>query len=260
VPTATATDGAALAFEATGKGPNLLFLHGWAGSGDAFHGVIGHLDLTRLRVISVDLRGHGNSDTGDGDYSLDRLTDDALAAADAAGADDLVVLGFSMGAKFAQHLTLTAPDRVAGLILVAGCPAGEIPLPPELLDDWCGRTGDAAKLAEVTLQYSSNPIDPEELERWGRNAAVISRPTLQGTLETCIATSFDDQIGAVAAPTLVVGGTTDAIFTPALMRDAVAGPIAGARLVLVDAGHEILLEAPAKLAALVEAFLAGLGR
>jgi pimeloyl-ACP methyl ester carboxylesterase len=260
VPTATATDGAALAFEATGKGPNLLFLHGWAGSGDAFHGVIGHLDLTRLRVISVDLRGHGNSDTGDGDYSLDRLTDDALAAADAAGADDLVVLGFSMGAKFAQHLTLTAPDRVAGLILVAGCPAGEIPLPPELLDDWCGRTGDAAKLAEVTLQYSSNPIDPDELERWGRNAAVISRPTLQGTLETCIATSFDDQIGAVAAPTLVVGGTTDAIFTPALMRDAVAGPIAGARLVLVDAGHEILLEAPAKLAALVEAFLAGLGR
>jgi pimeloyl-ACP methyl ester carboxylesterase len=48
------------------------------------------------------------------------------------------------------------------------------------------------------------------------------------------------------------------MFTPDLLRDAVAAPLPGARLALLDAGHEIALELPQQLAALIEAFLAGL--
>ena len=49
------------------------------------------------------------------------------------------------------------------------------------------------------------------------------------------------------------------MFTPDLLREAVAAPLPGARLVLLDAGHEIAIELPGQLAALIEAFLAGLG-
>ena len=259
--TTAETDGAVLAYELTGTGPpDVLCLHGWAGTGAAFDGVIGALDTTQLRTIAPDLRGHGGSCGDDAEYTLELLTADALATADAAGADELVVLGFSMGAKFAQHLALTAPDRVVGLVLVAGCPAGEIPLPPELVADWNSRAGDVERLAELTLQFTTNPVDPAALDAWTRSAAAVSPAALAGTLTATIATSFAAEVGAISARTLVVGGASDAIFTPELLRDAVAAPIAGARLALLDAGHELLLEKPSELAALVQAFLAGLGR
>jgi hypothetical protein len=50
------------------------------------------------------------------------------------------------------------------------------------------------------------------------------------------------------------------MFGPAALRAAVVAPLARARLALIDCGHEIPLEAPRELAAVIEAFLAGLGR
>jgi pimeloyl-ACP methyl ester carboxylesterase len=64
--------------------------------------------------------------------------------------------------------------------------------------------------------------------------------------------------GRHAKPTLVIGGTGDTMFPPDALRAAVVGPLAQARLELVDCGHEIPLEAPHELAALIEGFLAGL--
>lgn len=72
-------------------------------------------------------------------------------------------------------------------------------------------------------------------------------------------TSFADRLGQVQAPTIVVGGTHDPIFSPQALQDGVAAPLAGARVALLDCGHEIPLEQPRELAALIEAFLAALG-
>jgi hypothetical protein len=49
------------------------------------------------------------------------------------------------------------------------------------------------------------------------------------------------------------------MFPPDALRAAVVAPLAGARLALVDCGHEVPIEAPRELAALTEAFIAGLG-
>jgi pimeloyl-ACP methyl ester carboxylesterase len=260
VPAAMTDDGTSIAYESAGEGPpNLLCMHGWAGSGRYFDATIEQLDLARVRAVTFDLRGHGRSDPAAGGFTLDRIAADALAVADAAGLDEFVVVGFSMSAKFAQYLALVAPERVGGLILVAGCPASEIPLPAELTDDWLGREGDAARMAEIASAYASNPIAPELLERFGEDAATIGRAALAGSLDAACATSFIDRVGAIAAPAIVIGGRHDAMFTPELLREAVAGPLPGARLALLDAGHEVGIELPGQLAALVEAFLGGLG-
>lgn len=259
MPVATTDDGISISYEVAGEGPpNLLCMHGWGGSGRYFDATIQQLD--RARAVTFDLRGHGHSDPAETGFTLDRIAADALAVADAAGIDEFVMLGYSMGAKFGQYLALVAPERVQGLILLAGCPAGEIPLPAELTDDWFGREGDAARMIEIAETYSTNPIAPELLERFGEDAAKVRRPALVGSLDAACATSFADRLGEIAAPALVVGGLHDSLFTPDLMRDAVAEPLPRARLVLLDAGHEIALELPRQLASLIEAFLAGSGR
>ena len=172
IPTAArADDGTAIAYRTRGTGPvDVLFMHGWAGSGANFQETLKYLDLTGVRVIAVDLRGHGDSDKPEGTFSLDRVAQDILAVADHLDSARFVVVGFSMSAKFAQYLACIAPGRVRGQMLVSGCPTGEIPFPAE------------------THQ----------------------------------------------------------------------APIPGARLVLLDANHEIPVERPRELAGLLEAFLAGL--
>ena len=261
MPVASTDDGISISYEIAGAGPpDLLCLHGWAGSGRYFDATLQQLDLTRVRAVTVDLRGHGRSDPAVAGYTLDQIAADALAVADAAGLGEFAVLGYSMSAKFAQYLALVAPERVTGLILVAGCPVGEIPLPAALTDDWLSREGDAVRMAEIAESFASNPIAPELLERFGEDAAAIGRAALEGTLDAALATSFADRVGEISTPALVIGGINDAMFTPELLREAVVAPLPGARLALLDAGHEIAIELPAELAAVVEGFLAGLPR
>jgi pimeloyl-ACP methyl ester carboxylesterase len=252
-------DGVSLAYRSVGDGQvGVLFIHGWAGSGAYFDETIAHLDPGRTRAVTFDLRGHGASDKEATDYSLDRIAGDTLAVMDAAGLDEAVIVGYSMSGKFALYLTCIEPSRVLGQVLVAGSPASEIPLPDEMLDDWYSREGDAERMVELTRGFVAGPVDEAALARFGRDAAVVPRSALEGTMNTCTESSFVDRLSGITAPTLVVGGLRDQIFTPDILRGGMVDQIPGARLALLDCGHEIPLEKPVEHAAIIEAFLAGL--
>ena len=256
MPTLSSTTLGEVAYGASGDGPTkLLLMHGWAGSGAYFDPMIEHLDPELVSCVSLDLPGHGSSTPASNRYSLDLIADVVIAVADAANADTFVLLGFSMSGKFAQYVTHRHPDRVVGQILVAGCPTGELPLPAELVDDWCSRAGDADRLAEIVSSCATQPIPAEVLAAVGRSAARVSESVLRETMDLCAGTSFSDQVAGSAVPTLVLGGSGDWLFTPDLLREGVVEPLADARLDILDCGHEIPLEAPLELARRVSQFL-----
>jgi len=256
VPFARTHDGVNIAYRTNGEGPpHVLFMHGWAGSGSYFDATLKLLDLSLARAVTFDFRGHGDSEPG-GAYGLDELLADTTAVADAAQAAEFVLVGYSMSGKFAQYVSARLPQRVLGQILVAGCPVGVLPMPPELLADWYARAGDAERLTALAAEYITQPVPPEELERFGREAARVSLAALRGTMESVTSTSFT----AAAVPTLVLGGLHDPMFTSDFMRDGVAAAIPGARLELLDCGHEIPIERPRELATLIEGFVAEVAR
>jgi pimeloyl-ACP methyl ester carboxylesterase len=164
-----------------------------------------------------------------------------------------------MSGKFGQYLACLRPDRVEGQILLSGAPAGPIPLPEETVRDWVGRAGDRDRLREVNAMFISQPVAPEVLDHCAVDAAKATRTALGETLNMCTQTTFADQLAGLRVPTLVVGGATDPMFPPEALRHGVAGPIAGARVAVLDSNHEIPIEQPRELAAVIEAFLAGLG-
>ena len=252
VPFARTADGVDIAYRTEGEGPpHVLFMHGWGGSGGYFDETLKHLDLSRLRAITFDFRGHGDSQPG-GAYGLDELLADTIAVADAAETTEVVLVGFSMSGKFAQYVSARSPEHVLGQILVAGCPVGELPLPPELVADWYACAGDAERMTALADPYITQPVDRDILARFGRQAARVPLAALQGTMEAVTSTSF----AAAAVPTLVIGGRHDPMFTPDSMHDGVAAAIPGARLELLDCGHEIPIEQPRELATLIEEFVA----
>ena len=252
-------DGVKISYRVMGEGPlTVLFMHGWSGSGAYFGEVLKYLDVTGLRAVTMDLRGHGESDKPDHGYTDERLAKDAFAVADAVGADTVVVVGFSMSGRFVQYLSVVAPERVRGQVLVAGCPASPIPLPEETRRDWVARAGDAERLREVAAMFITRPVEPAVLESFGTEAAKAAQIALDETLKVCMYASFVDKLESVHIPTLVVGGIHDPIFTPDALRGWVAS-MPRARLALLDSNHDIFLEQPREFAAVLEAFIAGLG-
>jgi pimeloyl-ACP methyl ester carboxylesterase len=258
MPFARTADDSRISFTAHGDGPpDLVMMHGWAGSGAYFEETLAHVDTRRVRALTFDFAGHGDSDPSQDEPTLDRLAAETIAIADAVGADAFVLVGFSMSAKFAQYLACLSPGRVLGLVLVAGCPASEIALPEEMIADWLRRAGDPRAMMELVEPFMTRPVASDALERFGRDAARVPRAALEGTLLACLTTSFVDRLRSLTMPTLVVGGLNDPIFSPEALRDGVLEALPGARLALLDCGHEIPLEAPRELAAVIEGFLAG---
>jgi pimeloyl-ACP methyl ester carboxylesterase len=251
-------EGVDLAYQSTGTGADVLFLHGWAGSGAYFDETIAHLDATRTRATTFDFRGHGRSAEGVAPWSLELVAEDALAVMDAARIENAVLVGYSMSGKFAQFVSCVAPERVRGQILVGGVPAAAFSLPDDLLEDWYERAGDEARMVDLMREIVPGPMDETALARFGREAALVSRETLEGSMTACLTASFEDRLAGTSTPTLVVGGTQDPLMTPDTLRATMVDAIPGARLALLDCSHEIPLERPRELAAVIEAFLAGL--
>ncbi|HVT43227.1 MAG TPA: alpha/beta fold hydrolase, partial [Thermoanaerobaculia bacterium] len=70
-------------YETRGEGPlTVVFMHGWSGTGDYFRETLEHLDLTGLRTVTMDLRGHGDSGKAASDYTDERLAKDVFSVAD----------------------------------------------------------------------------------------------------------------------------------------------------------------------------------
>ncbi|MFC9767627.1 alpha/beta fold hydrolase [Rhodococcus jostii] len=99
-----------------GDGPVLLALHGHFGRSRIFAPMGAEL-AERYRVIALDQRAHGLSDSG-GDLTPAAYVADVAAFLRALDLGPVAVLGHSMGGAVAYHLAASHPDLVSALIVV----------------------------------------------------------------------------------------------------------------------------------------------
>ena len=118
-------DGTRIAYGVSGAGPFLMLLHGGGQTRHDWHnaGYVKRL-APEFTVITVDQRGHGASDkpTDASAYAIERLMEDMLAVADAAGARSFGLWGFSYGANTGRYLAARS-DRVESMVYI-GIPFG----------------------------------------------------------------------------------------------------------------------------------------
>jgi len=158
-------------------------------------------------------------------------------------------------------MACSQPERVHGLVLIAPVPAADIPFPDELKAQWLqvARERRMETFAPWVHQFTKEALPGPVLSDYFASVTSTAEHSLGATLDMCRQQGqFIDRLGATRARTLVLGGQADPMLPPEVLRQAVAGPIPGARLVTLACGHEIPLEQPQATAALIEAFLAGL--
>jgi pimeloyl-ACP methyl ester carboxylesterase len=104
--------------EFEGEQPTIIFMHGLTANAHSFDGLIAAGLSSAFNILSVDLRGRGESDAPDSGYTMKEHADDIIGLMDALKIEKVILAGHSFGGFLALYLAKFFPARVDKLILM----------------------------------------------------------------------------------------------------------------------------------------------
>jgi len=112
-------DGLRIAYDdaGAGNGPALLFTTGWCSTKERWSRVA-KLCAENRRVLSMEWRGHGDSDAPQADFGLQEMIADVLAVADDAGVEEFIPCAASHSGFVSIELRRRFPERIPRLVHV----------------------------------------------------------------------------------------------------------------------------------------------
>ena len=222
----TTQDNTKLYFKDWGAGRPVILLHGWPLSSDSWDDQAMAIADAGYRAIAYDRRGFGRSSQPWTGYDYNTLTDDLAAVIEQTGAQDAVLVGFSMGGgEVARYMSRHGARSVSKVALISSVvpfmlktednPDGT---DKSVFDEMtAGMKADRAKFFAdffknfYGVSLLSHPVS-EELMHVSRGVAM--QAGLKGTLACAGAfatTDFRPDLAAFKLPTLIIHGTEDKI-------------------------------------------------
>jgi pimeloyl-ACP methyl ester carboxylesterase len=269
-----------VAYKIFGKGDPILLFNGASDSMDAWDPSF----LTDLSsnhtVIIFDQRGIGDTTIGSKPYTIQQLANDTSGLLDALRISKADIMGYSLGGHIAQQFTVSYPEKVNRLILVATTCGGRdsIPKPPEFkklqseivdksLNNVSISQEEMKSLVVASLGSGWVRLHPESLDIPENMTLLQSKPGLipdamKNQMNVGFAWEATDWNGAcdglakIAKPTLVITGTDDNFYIPHENSLILTEKIPGAWLVQIkNAGHAVMDQYPAEIGKILNTFL-----
>jgi 3-oxoadipate enol-lactonase len=197
-----------------------------------------------LRILRVDLRGHGGSEPVPGDYTLEELAFDLATLIEALGVGPVDYVGLSVGGMIGEALALRFKESVASLMLCE--------TPPAALRN--AREIWAPRVAAARAANSLEPIADATMERWltpafqARNPGrwqqirdTVASTTVEGYCGTVAALShfdFTSELPNVRVPALVLYGEDDKASSPE-ENERLARLIPGGRFIALPGARHL---------------------
>jgi pimeloyl-ACP methyl ester carboxylesterase len=242
-----------LVFEDRSAGkPAFVFVHGTSCNRSFFAPQAEHF-ARRHRVVSVDLRGHGESDKPPGPYSIAVYADDIAYIIEQLGLGKTVAVGHSMGGVTVMQLAAAHLDCVAAIVMVDPAPLVSSPERRTALEAMAAAidAGDH----ERRSQFIRNMFLPTSDRQLVENVIAVMLATprhvaaeaIRGTL------AFNGRAAAALCkvPALHLAATPPR-NPPHLMAECLPNVVNGWT---VGAGHFNQLEVPDQVNAMIEGFL-----
>ncbi|GAA2181106.1 3-oxoadipate enol-lactonase [Brooklawnia cerclae] len=197
-------------------------------------------------VISFDARGHRNSSTPVGDYTLSALADDIVGLLDILGIARTSLVGLSIGGQIGLTFALEHPDRLDRLVVSnTGAKIGTA-------ESWSDRAatvrgeGLGSIVDKVVAGWLTPGFAAVHPELHARMREWFLANDAEGYAATCYALAHGDlrdSLGRITAPTLVIGATGD-LPTPPALTGQIAEAIPGAGFVAIPGAHLSVQESP----------------
>ncbi len=259
----TTINGARLFYTDQGdpQAPPVIFIHGFPFSHAMWSSQLEYLSHN-FRTIALDLRGHGQSDVGDGQYTIEGHVDDLMGLLDHLQIDRTAIVGLSMGGYITLRAVERHPDRFGAIVL---CDTRSE------ADDNAGKIKRAETAASVKVHgadvfargFLPVVFAPDSFQKCPVAVETV-RQLICGTPPLSLAgnliamagrTDTSGSLGKIKAPTLILVGEHDNL-TPVSAAQALQNGIPGAQLQVVPhAGHLSNLENPAAFNELLGTFL-----
>jgi len=243
-------DGKQLFYDIQGQGTPILMIHGSMST---------HRVWDKQRVLAkkyallfLDLPGHGQSESLEGDITVQRFSGIVAQLVQEIGHKGVFVMGHSLGGAIALQLALDHASLLGGLVLVGtGAKLGVLPAILEGL-----RTDYQAGIELATGQMAfAEGADTALVER--SKEECLQCPQEVGYNDFFACNNFDvrERLSEIRIPSLIVVGDEDKL-TPVKWSQYLADHLLNAELTIIEhAGHMVMLEQPDKLNQTIDAFL-----
>jgi len=243
-------------------GPPVVLIHGYTDSARDWVPLVPYL-ASRLRLLLLDLRGHGHSGKPECCYTRFDFAYDIKLLLDALQITRADIVGHSLGSVIAQTFAEFWPQRTGRVVLISstGCPPPGAPPRPPAYD----YAAEIRKLKEpidpdspFMIEWWSSPtkVDEEFIRRQRRDAAAIPLNVWLAVLDQGLGScDLQQTLPRLRAPTLLIWGSKDPIM-PEEVRQTLREALPHAEVrVFPGLGHNPFWEDPAAVARVINAFL-----
>lgn len=251
----TASDGARIAYRDSGSGTPIVLLHGLMAHAGFFEGQAALAE--RFRIITVDLRGHGESvgETGEA-LGVERMAADIAELAAALDLEGAVIAGWSLGATVLWHvLAGPAARRFAGAVVidmtarVKNDAEWDLGLSPEACEARSSAIRDDFESFALTAGQAifAQPVAPEhrQLADWASRQFALNDPAAIASIwASLVRQDMRALLDRIEHPTLIVHGGRSELYGEDTASHLVAA-LSHARAVRFEnSGHAPHLEEP----------------
>jgi len=243
--------------ERDGKGPEVVLVHGFLGSGKIFQPLTEHL-VRNFSVTTIDLPGCAGSYDIAYPSTVEDLSQMVADTIRSAGIEKCSLLGHSLGAMIALELSLQQPELLEKMVLYGGCPDGYLPDRFESTEesiDMIRSRGIPAVAEDLTAQWFQRGKD-DPMYPLARDGALMSNEA--AAIENV--KSWDlwqarERLGDVRTPTLIICGDNDRSTHPDLSIEMWKTIPQSQLFIAPDSGHIVHLELIEEFNSVVERFL-----
>lgn len=246
-------------YEVQGAGKPIVLLHGFCGSMAYWTPIISELSRD-YQVITVDLRGHGQSDVIHDSFQMEDMAADIIQVLDDMKLEQAYVFGHSLGGYITLALAEQHPERLLGFSLVHSTANPDAEAAKE------NRLKAVETIQHVGIEYFVNELipklfAPEHLETMPgcvERAKQIGYATLPaGAIGASLAMRArpdrNHVLASASLPILLIAGAQDQVVPKEKTFTVQADHIQEA--LIPGAGHMSMMEAPAALIAHIRAFV-----
>jgi pimeloyl-ACP methyl ester carboxylesterase len=122
------TSEATIAYDDVGSGQLIICVPGMGDLRQEYRFLAPKLVSAGYRVVTMDVRGHGESSAGQSDYDIPAIARDIIALIDHLNADSVILAGASISAGAAVWIAAEQPNKIRALLLL-GPAVGDTPMP-----------------------------------------------------------------------------------------------------------------------------------
>lgn len=247
--------GGTLAYDDAGTGPLVVCVPGMGDLRSTYRFSTPLLRAAGYRVVSLDVRGMGETTVSWDDYSVGAIGSDVIALVESLGGAPAHLVGNSMAAGAAIVAAARRPELVRSLVLTGPFVRDVMPgwataaiFGPLLSGPWRAAMWDWYMRKAFPTRVPPDAVD--ETLRRNRNLAEPGRFAAFRSMAMASKRASAERLADVGSPVLVVMGTHDPDFPdPAKEARYVADTLRGKLLMIEGAGHYPQADSPDVFAA-----------